>query len=117
MSRLYRTEFFRAGDRLYRVSDVQYLNVSRLVDYRVTVKLVQGNLVDLTGPDAIELIMLLKPSALEGRRLRWVRHAWATHNLLGHPLMQILSFLDHTRIGVLIHEATIPRPTGDRRHV
>lgn len=109
--------FFRAEDRLVRLSSVQEVDISHLVDCQVTVYLLDGSILTLIGPDAIELVLLLKPSALEGRRLKWVRHAWSVHNLIGHPLMQILAFLGHARIGILVHEATTPRPLGARRHV
>ena len=111
------TDFFRAGDRLVRLSSVAEVDVARLVDCRVVVFLVDGSNLELTGPDAIELVLLTKPSALEGRRLKWVRHAWAIHNLFGHPAMQILSFFRQYKLAILLHDATTPGPIGVRNHV
>lgn len=68
----------------------------------------------LGGPDAIRFLMAYHPAALEGRRLRWVRRAWSLHNLVGHPLMQLLSFLGRTKEGLWVHDITIPRPSGLR---
>lgn len=102
--------FFRAGDRLLRLADVREVDVTHMADYRVTVLLTGGQELDLSGPDAIELVMLVKPSALEGRRLRWVRHAWAVHNLVGHPGMQVLAWLGKTKLGLRLHDVTTPRP-------
>ena len=59
----------------------------------------------LDGFDAIEAVLLL-----EGRRLRWRRHAWAIHNVIAHPAMQVAAWLGAPRLGVAIHDATIPRP-------
>ncbi len=105
------TEFFRAGNSLLRLADVREVNVTHLSDYRVSVRLADERVFDLAGPDAIELVMLVKPSALEGRRLRWVRHAWAVHNLVGHPGMQVLAWLGKTKLGLRLHDVTTPRPS------
>jgi hypothetical protein len=104
------TDFFRAGDSLLRVDDVREVDVRHLADCRVAVRMEDGRVFDLAGPDAVELVLLTKPSALEGRRLRWVRHAWAVHNLVGHPGMQVLAWLGRTKLGLRLHDATTPRP-------
>ena len=109
------TGFFRAGDRLLRVEDVCQVDVSRLVEHQVVVYMADRHVAVLTGTDAVELVMLLKPSALEGRRLRWARHAWSVHNMVGHPLMQVLAWLGKPRWGVWVHDVTTPRPQGDAR--
>ena len=62
------------------------------------------------GPQAFNLIMELCPSALEGERADYERHAWAVHNLIGHPLMQICAWLHLTKLGLRIHDATVPNP-------
>lgn len=66
------------------------------------------------GFEAIELVMKLCPSALEGRRFRWIRHTWAVHNLIGHPLMQLLSFVGQHKLAMKVHEATVPRPVSPK---
>lgn len=101
--------FFRAGLYLYRLEDVVSVDTTRLEKYEVTARLKDRDLV-LSGPDAIELVLLLKPSALEGRRLRWVRRAWSTHNLIGHPLMQLLAWAGRPRWGLWVHDITTPKP-------
>ena len=62
------------------------------------------------GFDAIEAVMLLKPSALEGRRLKWHKSAWAAHNLIYHPLMQILVWLGYKKAAIRLHDWSTPRP-------
>jgi len=64
----------------------------------------------LDGFDAIEAVLLLAPQLLEGRRLRWRRHAWAIHNLIAHPAMQVAAWLGAPQLGIAIHDATVPRP-------
>jgi len=104
-----RRDFFRAGDFVLPLDGIRALDVSKVVEHEVTVEHDRGTFV-LTGADAIEVVMLVKPSALEGRRLRWVRGAWATHNILGHPLMQVLAWLGRPRLGIRVHDRTTPRP-------
>ena len=62
------------------------------------------------GFDAVEAVMLTRPGALEGRRLRWRKGAWAMHNILAHPAMQVLAWLGHGRAAVRLHDATTPFP-------
>lgn len=64
---------------------------------------------------AFDLLMRLAPQCLEGKRLRWFRHAWAFHNLVAHPAMQLLAFLGMGKLGVKIHDLTIPRPVGKKK--
>lgn len=62
------------------------------------------------GPDAFTLLMQLCPAALEGKQAKYQKHAWAVHNLIGHPLMQICAWLHLTKLGLRIHDATVPNP-------
>jgi hypothetical protein len=101
--------WFRCGDRVLPLKGIRQIDVSRLVHHEVTIHHKEGTFV-ATGADAIDLIFMVKPSVLEGRRLRWVRHAWTVHNLVGHPLMQVLAWMGHPKWGVKIHDLTTPRP-------
>lgn len=62
------------------------------------------------GVEALNIIQTLCPSVLEGKRAKYVKNAWAVHNLIGHPLMQIFSWLKLPALGIRIHDATIPEP-------
>ena len=104
-----RSVFIRAGDSLIALAAVTGADVSEIDRLRLTIHHGDGSTL-IAGPDAIEALMLIKPSALEGRRLRWVRHAWAVHNLIGHPLMQLFSFFGRHHLAIRIHDATVPRP-------
>ena len=60
------------------------------------------------GAEAVDIVMRLCPAALEGKRMKHLKHSWAVHNLIGHPLMQLLSWLGFTKLGLRIHDKTIP---------
>src|SRR4051812_20963813 len=64
--------------------------------------------------DAFDIVMLLKPAGLEGRRLRWAGNAWALHNLVAHPLMQVLVWLGFRKLALRLHDCTVPKPVGVR---
>jgi len=101
--------FIRAGARIVNVDAVTSVDCARIEELEVVVRHRDG-VETVTGPDAIDVVMALRPSALEGKRLRWVRHAWAVHNLVGHPLLQVCVWLGQRRLGMAIHDATVPRP-------
>ena len=105
--------FVVAPDRLIPVDRIRYVDTTALDRLEVRVVTDEGESL-LMGTYAIEAVMVLKPSALEGRRFRSVRHAWALHNLAAHPLMQLLAFAGHPKLGVRVHDATVPRPLGAR---
>jgi len=65
------------------------------------------------GAEAYNLVMKLCPEALEGKKAKHQKNAWAVHNLIGHPLMQILSWLHLPKLGIKIHDATVPEPKID----
>ena len=70
---------------------------------------------DLPGIDALELALRIKPSVLENRRLRWPKHMWLVHNVLGHPLMHVLALLRCYKAAFWVHDATVPKPSGQHR--
>lgn len=108
-------EFFRSGDRLIPVSRVSELDLSRLDTHaELRVELTDDATVILSGVAALDLVYQLAPFALEGRRLRWQRRAWSVHNLVAHPLLEVLARLGRARWGLAVHDALSPRPVGVR---
>lgn len=69
---------------------------------------------NVEGAEAVDIVMRLCPHALEGRQLKYIRNRWAIHNLIGHPLMQIFSWLHLASLGIRIHDATIPYPRKEK---
>src|SRR5262245_60051509 len=75
---------------LVPVREIAYVDLSEVEKLRIGVHHTNG--VDtLEGFFAVEALILLKPSAMEGKKLRWVRHAWAVHNLIGHPVLEFMA--------------------------
>lgn len=107
--------FALIGDQIINVEHVQHVDVSALEQLRVRVTTRDGRQHDVQGSQAIDLVMLTKPSALEGRRLRWIKNAWAVHNLVGHPIMQVLAMLGRSDLALRVHDATVPRPKAALR--
>ncbi len=99
----------KAGDQLIPEERIRRLDISDVINERVTIYTDDGEF-EANGRDAIEAVMVLKPSALEGRRLKWHKHAWAFHNIVGHPLMQVLAWLRLYKLAIKIHDDTTPRP-------
>jgi hypothetical protein len=108
------TEFLVGPTGLIPVSRIRFVDTSELHELRLRVVTDSGEQM-LTGPAAIDAVWQLKPSALEGRRFRWIRHAWAFHNLVAHPTMQLLAFVGHAKLGIRLHDATVPRPVGPKK--
>lgn len=104
----------RVGALLVPESEILSVDLSGLERLEVVVRTRSGVEVTVREQPAIDLIMRVCPSAVEGRRLRFVRHAWAFHNLVAHPAMQILTWFGCRDLGLRVHDATVPRPVGRR---
>ena len=105
--------FIKAGQMIVPITAVERLDL-RDLEQGIVYLTAQGATHTLTDFDAFEAVMLLHPTALEGRRLRWPKHAWAFHNIIAHPLMQLLVWLGFRRAGLWVHDVTVPKPIGIR---
>ena len=105
--------FIKAEDCILPVSSIEKLDLSD-IEQGIVRATVAGAVYTLTGFDAFDALMLIHPAAMEGRRLRWAKNAWALHNLIAHPLMQVLVWLGFRRAGLWLHDVTVPRPAGIR---
>lgn len=94
--------------------EIARVDISGLERGVVTVHMKDSTSHEAHGFDAIETVMALKPSAVEGLRLRWKPHAWAFHNLVAHPVVQILAWCRLKRAAVRFHDWTTPVPRGFR---
>jgi hypothetical protein len=103
----------KAGTLIVPLARIEAVDLTELERGRVMVTHAGGQTAWASGVDAYDLVLRLHPSALEGRRLRWVKHAWALHNLVAHPLMQVLAWLGLPRLGIALHDRTVPRPLGE----
>lgn len=109
-------KFVHVDGHIWNIDNIIKVDVSRIEELIVKVFPLKGQPASVRGAAAIDLVMALKPSVLEGKRLRWLRRAWAIHNLVGHPLMQIAAFFKQYRLAMYLHEATVPKPLGKKRH-
>ena len=103
--------FIHYNEKLTNSDDIDWVDFSNLVEkgyIRIYHKDGEYDIVE--GPQAFDVIMRLSPAALEGKRAKYHRHAWAVHNIIGHPLMQIFSWLGFPQIGLAIHDKTVPNP-------
>jgi hypothetical protein len=104
----------KAGDYLLPFTDVKQVEIHDIERELAIIEMKNGDRHYAEGFDAIEAVMALKPSALEGRRLRWHRSAWAFHNLVGHPVLQVLAWLGFKKAAIRFHDYTTPTPRGAR---
>jgi hypothetical protein len=106
------TRLARLGERLVPWTRIREIDACRLErEGVVLVRLLdEERAVELAGADAIDLVMRAAPAFFEGRRFSWVRSAWAIHNLVAHPVLQLLAWTGHVRLGFHVHDVTIPRP-------
>lgn len=103
--------FVHFNDKLINSDTIDWVDFTNLVAkgyIRIYHKNEEYDIVE--GPEAFDVIMRLCPNALEGKRAEYQRHAWAVHNIIGHPLMQIFSWLGFPQIGLAIHDKTVPNP-------
>lgn len=109
------TVAIKAGNLLIPFSDVHHLDITDIETGTAILHFRDGRpTIALTGNDALDAAMAMKPSSLEGRRLRWLKNSWAVHNLIGHPLMQILAWLGLHDAAIRVHDRTVPRPINHR---
>lgn len=107
--------FIKADGQIIAVSEIARVDLKAIEDLVMTIHLKDGSVVIAQGIDALENAMLLKPSSLEGRRLRFAKRAWLIHNLIGHPLMQFLALIGFPKQGMWVHDATVPKVLGGRK--
>jgi hypothetical protein len=104
------TPLLHVGPWLLSETEINSVDLSRLEDHRVKVRHQHLIVTVLEGQQALDFVMRVCPSALEGRGLRFARHAWAFHNLVAHPLLQVLTWLGLKTLGMVVHDRTIPKP-------
>jgi hypothetical protein len=100
----------KAGQTLIPAHLVASVDILRIEEQIVYVSCHDGKTFMAEGADAIDIVMQMKPSALEGRRLKWKQGAWAFHNFVAHPAMQILVWLGYKKAAIRLHDRTTPRP-------
>lgn len=103
------SDFGKAAGRVFRLDAVTFADFSKLPELEVGVTLSTGERFKAYDIDALELAYALKPSVVEGRKLRHAKLSWLVHNLLGHPLMQLLALIGCYKAAFWVHDSTVPK--------
>lgn len=102
--------FLHFNNQIYNATEIKSIDCSRFQTTGEITVYLPFRYEIVKGQEAIDIIMELCPSVMEGKEAEYERHAWAIHNLIGHPLMQIFAWLHLPHIGIKIHDATVPNP-------
>lgn len=81
----------------------------------ILLTLQNGDKEKVIGHAAIDIIMRVCPSYLEGKKFKYIKNSWVIHNMIGHPLMQIFSWFKLKDLAIKIHDLTIPVPKADSK--
>lgn len=107
------SNFIKIDYNLININDIKVINLSLLNSETIIVTLFDNTEYEVHGFPALELVWILKPSCLEGNpNIKFKKHMWSIHNLIAHPLMQILAYLKLYRWAIWIHDVTVPKPIG-----
>lgn len=103
--------FLHYNKKIVNPSTIIWIDCKNYVQYGYIKVHYQDGISELVyNPEAINVITELAPSVLEGEQAKYTKHAWAVHNLIGHPLMQLFAFFKLTQLSLWIHDVTVPRP-------
>lgn len=108
-------EFIKAGNLIIPCKAIEHIDLTRLEEGVLRLTHSGGQVAETHDFDTFEILMLLHPAGLEGRRLRWAKNAWAFHNLVAHPLMQVMVWLGFKKQAIRLHDVTVPKPVGIRQ--
>lgn len=107
--------FVLVNNQMINTASISKIDLSNLEDLKLIIRTMDGSNIEVGGLQVIDILMILRPSALESHRLRWFKAAWAVHNLIGHPVMQILALFGQYKLAMIVHDITVPRPIGRRK--
>ena len=109
-------KFLKLDNCLISIDDVSSIDYSNIeTEYKITIVTKQGVIAVASELNAIECLMQIRPSALEGKRLKWAKRVWYIHNLIGHPLMQVLAMFGCYKVAFWVHDVTVPKPIGFKK--
>jgi hypothetical protein len=106
-------QYVEAAGCMLPLHQVDKIDLNNLMNGEVHVHLNSGEIVVAEEFEAFRIAMMSQN--LEGKPLRWVRHKWAIHNLIAHPLMQILVWIGCRKSAMWVHDITSPKPIGLRK--
>lgn len=107
--------FVKGGGSIIYVSNIVDIDITEIENLIIKVSLTNDKVIIIKDLEAIEFLMQVKPSAMEGRRLFWAKNVWFIHNVFGHPLTQFFAMLGFKKLAFWIHDVTVPKPIGKRK--
>lgn len=108
--------YVEINSQIIKTSDIKQIDLSNLISETINVILEDGTKHIVNGFDALEIIYLVHPSSLEGNnKIKFNKHMWAIHNLIAHPVMQLLAWCKQYKRAIWIHDITIPKPIGYKK--
>jgi hypothetical protein len=106
--------YIRVNNILYSPETIDKIDCNHIENLIVRVHTISGEIIKVEGLEAIEVAMQANPSVVEGKRMKFKKHMWMTHNLIGHPFMQLFAFLRLYKLAMWIHDVTVPKPIGKK---
>lgn len=101
--------FIKTGNVILDTAQINCIDLDTSAGVKLAIHL-PGEIINMAGHQAIDLLMRICPSALEGAQLKYAKNAWAFHNLVAHPLLQLCSWFGFHKLGFMIHDHTAPEP-------
>jgi hypothetical protein len=103
--------FLHFNKRIVNPATIDWIDCKNYVEHGyIWVHYLNEQSEKVDNPEAINVITELAPSILEGEQAKYTKHAWALHNLVGHPMMQIFAFFKLTKLSLWAHDITVPKP-------
>lgn len=101
--------YLKTGSYVIAIDSIMRIDYRKISALEIVIVTYDGNSFVVTGIDALEVMLAVKPGALEGvPSIKWVKYSWMFHNLFGHPFMQLCALVGLTRFGLWVHDCTVP---------
>jgi hypothetical protein len=108
------SHFVKCGDRSINTATIAEVDCSRIEDLIIVVKMKDGTMWGMDDIDAINFVYQVCPVMFEGKKMKYPKLVWMVHNLIAHPLMQILALFKLYKWAFYIHDKTVPKPIGKK---
>ena len=107
------SKFIKTDSDIISKDNIGSIDCSNIETLSVILTTKQNEKFLATNLNAIELLLSTKPSAFEGKKLKWAKFMWIIHNVFAHPFMQIFALFKMYKFAFWIHDVTVPKPTNN----
>lgn len=101
--------FIKGNGKLFPLSEIAIIDYCKIEDLILEITLKNNEKIIINDIEALEAVMQIRPSVIEGKRFVWYKFSWLIHNLFGHPLMQIFALFKMYKLAFYIHDVTVPK--------